>query len=159
MSAAAAPRAIAADNTAPKAHAIGLVPKLIFFMPTPGGNEPCKSPRGKVLTRFARGVATNYRACGFRAPDLALNTHAGGIDAADQHRHLLSARRPVTSREQRREGCRTPGLGHDAQSRPQRLLRLTDGVIGDQHRLSDVGARDGEHQFADATWRRTVGGN
>src|SRR5271169_6991821 len=68
----------------------------------------------------------------------AVEPHRGGVGAADQYAHALSGRRPVTLREQRREGRRASGLCHDAQSRPQRLLRLTDVVIGDQHHLSDV---------------------
>ncbi len=54
---------------------------------------------------------------------------------------------PIRSRQERGESGSAPGLGHDPQLVPERLLRRADCLVGDEHHAVDEAPRDREHQI------------
>ena len=82
-----------------------------------------------------------------------------GVGAADQRGDAFAGCGTIGPRAQRSEASGAGRFGDDPQFVPQRALRVADGVVGNQHRVTDQGAGDFEVGRADATGAQRIGGD
>src|SRR5581483_3478925 len=75
---------------------------------------------------------------------------------ADDNADAFAGRRPIGAGEERRERCDAARLRHDARGLPQCLLRLHDGLIGDEHDGRDMRLDDRKAALADPARRQRI---